>query len=124
MNSHASARAVRASRFCIRRAPTACSWNCVSRMRQITSTMSEAKRRAYINLKLALLGLPHQSDAEWEDMTAALLPRQQEVARLLSDYLNPVDQRIQDYLGNMARLPRRTFVLDRYGLARALSLPP
>ncbi len=64
-------------------------------------------------------------------MTAALLQRQHETDRLLADYLCPADQRIQvflnDYLketGLAVKLPGRTFVLDRYGLARVLSLPP
>ncbi len=100
-------------------------------MKQINSTMSEAKRRAYINLKLALLGLPHEADAEFEEMMAALLPRQQETARLLTDYISPSGQRIQDFFddylrgtGVTVRLMRRSFVLDRYGLARTLSFPP
>jgi len=45
--------------------------------------------------------------------------------------LCPADRRIQDflddYLGDVnlsAKLPSRSFVLDRYGLARTLSLPP
>ena len=49
--------------------------------------------------------------------------------RLLGHYLCPVDQRIQtflyDYLQDVpvTKLPTRTFVLDRPGLARVLSLP-
>lgn len=93
---------------------------------------SEEKTRQYINLKLAFLGLPTvgaAADPELDAMIAALLSHQQETERLLADYLPPVDGRIQaflnDYLPTGApKLPGRTFVLDQYGLARALSLPP
>lgn len=88
----------------------------------------------YINLKLALLGFPTvaaSSDPEFDEMAAALLQHQRETDRLLADYLCPADQRIQIFLndtlketGLAIKLPGRTFVLDRYGLARMLSLPP
>ena len=96
--------------------------------------MPESKQRTYINLKLAVLGLPVVASAinpEFQEMTSALLLRHQETARLLSDYMNPPDQRIQNFLDDYlretfvsVRLPRRAFVLDRYGLARTMSLPP
>ena len=98
------------------------------------SELTDQKTIRYINLKLALLGFPTvaaSSDPEFDEMTAALLQRQHETDRLLADYLCPADQRIQvflnDYLketGLAIKLPGRTFVLDRYGLARVLSLPP
>jgi phosphoenolpyruvate carboxykinase (diphosphate) len=88
---------------------------------------------SYINLKLALLGLPTidlQDSSEITELTGAILSHHREAERLLADYLCPADQRVQDYLdsylaGTLAkpRLPSRTFVLDRYGLARILSLP-
>jgi hypothetical protein len=88
----------------------------------------------YINLKLALMGCPtvaSDTDPELEELTDTLLLHQRETDRLLADYLCPADQRIQDFLNHhlrdtpvTVRLPSRTFVLDRYGLARALSLPP
>src|SRR3954454_4861573 len=93
----------------------------------------EEKLHHYINLKLAALGcqiVQGRGDQELIEMAAALLSRQRETERLLADYLCPADQRIQQYLndcfgnhGETPRLPARTFVLDRYGLARALSLP-
>jgi len=92
----------------------------------------EAKLAAYINVKLALLGcapVPGASDAELTDVASALVERYRETERLLSNYLSPVDQRIQtflyDYLQDVpvARLPLQTLVLDRPGLARMLSLP-
>ncbi len=87
----------------------------------------------YINLKLASLGCPTvavESDAEFQQMTNALLAHQRETHRLLANHLCPADNRIQtflyDYLQDapLSRLPAQTLVLDRYGLARALSLPP
>ena len=87
----------------------------------------------YLNLKLAYLGCPAvqtSEDSEFTDMAAALLSYHQETERLLSDYLCPADQRIQNYVDAVlgekesVSIPARTFVLDRHGLARALSLPP
>lgn len=88
----------------------------------------------YINLKLRDLGcptFPFQNDGEFAGLMAGMLALSHEKDRLLSSYLCPVDQRIQnflyDYLQDVVdvpRLPSRTFVLDQLGLARALSLPP
>ncbi len=89
---------------------------------------SDFKTLRYLHLKLALLGLPTGVGEypEIDDLTSALLLHQHETDRLLADYLSPADQRIQNYLnalGLAVKLPARTFVLDRYGLARVLSLP-
>ncbi|MBW7897102.1 MAG: hypothetical protein H3C27_18510, partial [Opitutaceae bacterium] len=88
----------------------------------------------YINLRLRYLGLPTfdlESDSGLADMMGNLVALSREKDRLLSNHLCPVDQRIQNFLYEyldgealIPRLPNRTFVLDRYGLARALSLPP
>ena len=95
-------------------------------------------RRAMIRsivLKLAAMG--HQvpelvGDAEVLDLARDLFARYREQGRLLSDYLCPVDRRIQDFLDDLfaplgldqpVRLPSETLILDRYGLARELSLP-
>ncbi|HEU5397267.1 MAG TPA: hypothetical protein VFV81_08865, partial [Verrucomicrobiae bacterium] len=87
---------------------------------------------AHINVKLALLGcepVKTESGAESSDTLAALAAQYQEKDRLLGQYLCPADQRIQtflyDYLQDVpvAKLPSRTFTLDRPGLARILSLP-
>ncbi len=89
----------------------------------------------HLNLKLAELGLPpvpipgvHQA---LDDSLAHFIAHSREKDRLLSTYLCPADNRIQsflyDYLGDVVvppRLPGRTLVLDRYGLARMLTLPP
>ncbi len=87
----------------------------------------------YINLKLASLG--HALvDRDGTDRLARvaedLLARFRQGQRLLSEHLCPADARIQDWLDSYlsgtdagARLPSQTFVLDRHGTARALSLP-
>src|SRR5271167_3327087 len=94
----------------------------------------DKKKILYINLKLALIGCPTVAanlDPELEELTDTLLLHQRETDRLLADYLCPADQRIQDFLNDhlrdtatTVRLPSRAFVLDRFGLARTLSLPP
>src|ERR1700675_2462683 len=95
-------------------------------------TNPDAKLIQYINLKLAALGCPTcetGDNSQFEEMSA-LLAHQREINRLLANYLCPADNRIQTFLYDflqeapLARLPTRTFVLDRYGLARTLSLPP
>lgn len=90
----------------------------------------------YINLKLAAKGLPIFGDAAqfpFIALSRSLLANYQEFSRLLSDHLCPADQRIQQFLdeyladapsGKAVRLPTGSFVLDRPGLARMLSIPP
>ena len=90
--------------------------------------------RTYINLKLAAIGCPTADLPEEENgfsnLAESMLAHNRETARLLADYQCPADWRIQRFLdeylyptGHIARLPSQTFVLDRHGLARALSLP-
>ncbi len=88
---------------------------------------------AAINIRLAQLGLPLPAgfeDTESARLARPLLARQRELSRRLADRLCAADGRIQafldDYLadtGEQPALPRRTFVLDEPGLARALCLP-
>ncbi len=89
----------------------------------------------YINLKLAASGQPICNDADSARFMATaqdLLKAFREKGRLLSTYLCPIDQRIQDFLDHnlddlgleqVPRLPTITFILDRHGVARELSLP-
>ena len=87
----------------------------------------------YINLKLAMLGLPTAgtpADTGVDDLLAAVFAHYRETDRVLANYLCAADQRIQnfiyDYLQDVvlpAKLPPKTLVLDRPGMARALSLP-
>jgi hypothetical protein len=99
---------------------------------------TEAERRRlqlYINLKLSSTGQPaaHAGDDEFIFSIAEdLLASYREKNRLLTGYLCPADQRIQhfidEYLADCGedgkvRLPSNSIVLDRYGVARELSLP-
>ena len=97
---------------------------------------NEATKRLiyYANLKLRDLGLPVfplQLDPEFADLVGGLMALNRERDRLLAKHLCPVDQRIQNFLYDylqdsveVPRLPAQTFVLDRHGIARLLSLPP
>jgi len=87
----------------------------------------------YINLRLRYLGLPpfplKESHAALDSLTSGLIALSREKDRLLSRFLCPADRRIQNYLDRLLgeaapQLPTTTFVLDRHGLARTLSLPP
>lgn len=89
----------------------------------------------YINLKLRALGMPiygNNNDSEFLEIAQPLISSHQEKNRLLADYLCPVDRRIQDFLNDYLqdcgrttpKLPARTFILDRHGLARMMSVPP
>ncbi|MDX9957093.1 MAG: hypothetical protein AB7T74_02800 [Clostridia bacterium] len=90
---------------------------------------------AYINLKLSGLGLPvyAKEGTAFLDLASDMIANYREKSRLLSDYLPPVDSRIQTFLDSYLaalpeserpRLPSRTLTLDRYGMARELSIPP
>ena len=85
----------------------------------------------YINLKLAALGESTSAataDAHFLNLAGPLLRNYYQKELLLGGRLCPVDERIQNFLDSYLdhcapRLPSRTFVLDRPGLARAMSLP-
>lgn len=91
---------------------------------------------SYLNFKLATHGLPAvPQESEYITTLAEGMVRNfRQKNRLLDQYLPPADQRLQsflvDYLSGVdgvdtvPRLPGNTFVLDQYGLARELSLPP
>jgi hypothetical protein len=101
---------------------------------QVAVPNRQAMLRA-IALKLAAMGFQVPSEAadtEALDLGRDLFARYREQSRLLSEHLSPVDRRIQDFLDGLfaelsgeapIRLPSETFLLDRYGLARELSLP-
>lgn len=92
-------------------------------------------KHQHINLKLAALGQPTcQIDNGHSYLTIAdsLLKHYSRQKRLLSDYRCPADQRIQDFLNAYLHehlvdqyidLPGATFILDKPGMARELSLP-
>ncbi|MDD5391720.1 MAG: hypothetical protein PHE17_01740 [Thiothrix sp.] len=88
----------------------------------------------YINLKLSSTGQPpaNAGDNEFLSIAHDLLQSYREKNRLLTGYLCPADQRIQSFLDSYledcgaegkVRLPGNSVVLDRYGVARELSLP-
>ncbi len=89
----------------------------------------------HINLQLAALGQPIcqiEGEQNYLQVADSLLKNYVQQRRLLAKYRCPADQRIQDFLnaylasnGIIAdiNLPGETFVLDRKGLARELSLP-
>ncbi len=89
----------------------------------------------YLHLKLAALGQPSSSGSNSAllEIAQPLLRTHFEKERLLGKHLCPADSRIQNFLdeylcdccpAGVPRLPASTFVLDRAGLARAMSLPP
>jgi hypothetical protein len=90
----------------------------------------------YLDLKLAALGQPTArtaSDSLLLDTVGPLLRSHHQKDLMLGQYLCPADLRIQSFLdaylhevcpGGAPRLPGDTFILDRPGLARLMSLPP
>ena len=95
--------------------------------------MDHENLNAAINLRLELLNLPRVRDAQAQavaELVHPIIARQRELARRLDERLSPVDRRIEAWLTDhldlpetTTVLPRRTFVLDQPGLARAMSLP-
>ena len=89
----------------------------------------------YINLKLAAMGQPvsrSTAGADFLELAGPLLRNYCQKDRQLENWFCPSDSRIHEfldaYLGDVcpqgaARLPAHTFVLDREGMARVLSLP-
>ncbi len=89
----------------------------------------------YINLKLAAMGQPvsrSTAGSDFLELAGPLLRNYYQKDRQLGNWLCAGDGRIQDFLDaylsdvcphGAARLPANTFVLDREGMARVLSLP-
>jgi hypothetical protein len=96
----------------------------------------ETELLRYINLKLAALGQPtsrRTADPRFQEIAGPLLRNYHQKDQLLHGLLCPVDARIQAFLDSYLadtcpkgapRLPDNSFVLDRPGMARLLSLPP
>jgi len=90
----------------------------------------------YLNIKLRSRGCPifgDEKDFPFLQMGNSLLQSVQEKNRLLRGHLCAADQRIQDYITNLFSgldvpernwVPGDTLVIERHGMARALSLPP
>ena len=100
-----------------------------------TSAAGETELFRYIDLKLAALGQPvnaSSADPYFLELAGPLLRNHYQKDQLLGNRLCAADARVQAYLDayladtgltNLPRLPAHTFVLDRPGLARAMSLP-
>ncbi len=90
----------------------------------------------FLNMKLAARGLPIYGKPEefrFYDISRSILSNLREKNRILSEFLPPVDQRIQSFLndylgecfeGKVPSLPANSLTLERHGMARTLSLPP
>ena len=93
----------------------------------------------YINLKLSARGFDivgDERDYPFLEMGRSLLANFRERVRLLSDYLCPADERINNFLlqylddcsddlrdlGSL--IPEGSLTLERHGIARLLSIPP
>ncbi|MCM8530627.1 MAG: hypothetical protein NE330_05640 [Lentisphaeraceae bacterium] len=100
-------------------------------------TDHEASRQEalrYINLKLSALGCPWYKKGEFNDLGVAedLVQNYRERNRLFENVYSPADGRIQNFLnkyfdgieGEKPHLPYSSFILDHYGLAREMSIPP
>lgn len=97
--------------------------------------LDDKNTRRSVLLKLAALGFSvpeHSGDEDLLVLARDLFARYREQTRLLSEHLCPADRRIQNFLDHelsrldpseSVRLPAETLILDRYGLARQLSLP-
>jgi hypothetical protein len=104
-----------------------------------SSTAHDEELIRYINLKLAALGQPTSestADPYFLEIAGPLLRNYFQKDRLLGGRLCPADARIQAFLDayladadpssktSIPRLPGHSFVLDRPGMARVMSLPP
>ncbi len=92
----------------------------------------------YVNMRLSASGLPvfgKEDDYPIVELAKPLLENYREFSKLSAEYYCPPDSRIMNYLENylsdvcdprepFPSLPHKTFVLDRFGTARTLSLPP
>ena len=99
------------------------------------ASQKQLEELQHINLQLAALGQPTcevEGDQQYLKIADSLLKNYSQQRRLLAKYRCPADQRIQDFLNAYLhengidasiRLPGETFVLERKGLARELSLP-
>ncbi|HSU42462.1 MAG TPA: hypothetical protein VLJ38_22925, partial [Polyangiaceae bacterium] len=107
----------------------------VSPSHSTPSRSSELELIHYIHLKLAALGEAisgTNDDAPFLEIAGPLLQNHFQKDELLGWPLCPADARIQHFLdGYLAdvevsgcKLPTKTLVLDRPGIARVLSLPP
>lgn len=101
-----------------------------------TQRSEEVKMKAYLDFQLAAANLmpamDDETDSAMTSFSLGILENLREKTRLLTGTLPPIDQRIEAFLaryfadvvgGAALRLPQRSLVLDRHGMARTLSLP-
>jgi hypothetical protein len=103
--------------------------------RDVPATTDRERLLRYINLQLVANGWPgvlDNQEAGFVQIAHGLLDRHREQIRQLRDRRCPADARIEAFLhdhfseiegADEVRLPDQTFVLDRHGIARELSLP-
>jgi hypothetical protein len=98
---------------------------------QLLDSLGDASQLVHtVNLKLAALGcapVESRSEEEFHEIARAILNSSHGVEQPGAS-VAPVDARVESYLArtlgkDCAKLPTRTLVLDRTGLARALSVP-
>lgn len=101
-----------------------------------TPILNDPRLHEYVNLGLMALGWKgsHRQDLQIARIAEPLLASTNNFRRLLADYNCPSDQRIIDFCERYFAeipdkekhdwIPRHTFVTDRHGVARVLSLPP
>ena len=91
-------------------------------------------RALQVNLLLIANGLPAVKDDDLHlgEISRGVLEGYYEQSRLLSDHRCPVDQRIENFLRShfsevdkpgTLKLPAKTLILGRHGVARVLSIP-
>ena len=100
-----------------------------------TDPDQRANLRSYIAFQLAAAGLPIPDVVGADPMSAfstGILDSLRQKSGLLSEHRAPVDARIESFLANYfrdfvgdapLRLPDRSLVLDRHGMAREMSIP-
>lgn len=119
--------------------------NNIVQTEETDTTQSTRDLIRYINLKLATMGQPvfddftdvkvdeRLSDLTFLELTENLISNYRIRTRLIDNILSPADQRIQDFihdytkdlnLNEVPKLPHNTFISDKPGVARILSLPP
>lgn len=107
-----------------------------SKQDQSDASVDDQKMIQYINLKLLALNssiYEGGGHSEFIELAKPLLANHMEKFRRFSDVLSPSAARIQNFLndylsdvvdGKDIQLPDHSFILDREGVARVLSLPP
>jgi len=102
-------------------------------------SISPTDHKKYINIKLATLGLPIYKDGSKDEESSQyminlfehIIEDYKEKKRLIDDKEIPINKRVSNFFSNYfsdldekPEIIKNQFVLDHYGLARELSLPP